>query len=62
MVPKNNRDWWAEKLTKNAQRDARKDEELRALDWAPVHFWEHTPIDAMVDDVVALWRERTGRG
>lgn len=59
VLPKYNRDWWAEKLAKTAERDARKDEELVALGWTPIHVWEHTPVDNMVEQVVALWRERT---
>lgn len=51
VMPKNNRDWWAEKFAKNEERDARKDRDLRALGWAPVHIWEHVPLDEMVTTV-----------
>ena len=61
VVPKNNARWWTLKLAGNADRDRRKDEELRQLGWAPVHFWEHESVDEMVDVVLDLWRQRTGR-
>lgn len=60
-LPKNNRSWWAAKLAANRERDRRKDAELAALGWAPMHLWEHTPIDEMVEVVLALRRERAGR-
>jgi DNA mismatch endonuclease (patch repair protein) len=60
-LPKNNREWWQQKLAKNVERDARKDDDLRALGWTPLHFWEHTPVDHMADDIVELWCRRTGR-
>jgi DNA mismatch endonuclease, patch repair protein len=61
VLPKNNREWWTDKLAKNGERDARKDEELMALGWTPVHFWEHMSAEDMADPLVALWRKRTGR-
>jgi DNA mismatch endonuclease, patch repair protein len=51
VLPKNNREWWTNKLAGNAERDARKDKELVALGWTPVHFWEHTPVVEMVEEV-----------
>lgn len=60
-LPKNNRDWWMRKLAGNRERDLRKDAELLQLGWTPMHFWEHTPTEAMVDEIVAIWRVRTGR-
>lgn len=61
VVPKNNRDWWRTKLETNAERDRRKDTELRERGWLPIHLWEHTPLDEMVAVVVSEWRHRTGR-
>lgn len=61
-TPKNNREWWAAKLRRNVERDREKDAALEALGWLPLHFWEHEPVSAMAATVVALWRERTGRG
>jgi DNA mismatch endonuclease (patch repair protein) len=61
VLPKNNREWWREKLTINRERDQRKDEGLKSIGWLPLHFWEHEDVDAMVPVVVELWRQRTGR-
>jgi len=54
VLPKNNREWWIEKLTKTAERDRRKDEELVQLGWTPIHLWEHELVDCMADKVQAL--------
>lgn len=61
VLPKNNREWWAAKLAKNAERDRRKDHELVELGWLPMHFWEHTPVWQIADDIVKVWRQRTNR-
>lgn len=60
-LPKNNRDWWRQKLELNRERDLRKDRALIELGWLPLRFWEHQPIEDMVGAVVRLWRERTRR-
>ena len=60
VLPKRNRRWWAEKLDANRSRDLRKDEELRALGWQPVHVWEHEDVIVAADRIQVLWRERTG--
>lgn len=61
VLPKNNREWWREKLASNSERDRRKDAELEANGWLPLHVWEHTPVTEMADVIEAAWRERTGR-
>jgi len=61
VLPKNNREWWAQKLATNVERDRRKDAALAALGWLPVHLWEHEPVEEMVTRVEGLWRSRTGR-
>ena len=49
VTPKANREWWVDKLRVNAERDGRKDTELRNLGWLPVHIWEHEdPVEAAV--------------
>lgn len=58
VTPKNNRDWWLTKLVKNAERDAQKDAELIELGWTPLHLWEHSSVQAMVDAVEAVLRQR----
>ncbi|MCF7552176.1 very short patch repair endonuclease [Pseudonocardia sp. WMMC193] len=61
-IPKNNREWWLEKLDGNVLRDRRKDGELSALGWNVLHVWEHEPVAVAADRIEALWRESTGRG
>lgn len=61
IIPKNNREWWTAKFAANAERDRRKDEELRQIGWFPLHVWEHAPVLEMADRVEAVWRQRTGR-
>jgi DNA mismatch endonuclease, patch repair protein len=60
-LPKNNREWWREKLEGNRKRDIRKDEDLRALGWRPIHVWEHEDERVAATEIERLWRELTGR-
>ncbi|MFI1464545.1 very short patch repair endonuclease [Nocardia carnea] len=39
--PKNNADWWAEKLAGNVARDRATDAALVAAGWQVVRIWEH---------------------
>jgi DNA mismatch endonuclease, patch repair protein len=61
VSPKHNRDWWAQKLHINRERDARNDARLTEAGWLPIHVWEHEPVDEAVTRIVVLWHERTGR-
>ena len=38
-IPKTRTEWWKEKLEGNAQRDARRQEDLEALGWRVVVVW-----------------------
>jgi DNA mismatch endonuclease, patch repair protein len=60
-LPKNNRDWWRDKLEANVARDRRKDDALEVAGWRVVHVWEHEPVDVAADVIESLWREVTGR-
>lgn len=60
VMPKNNREWWAEKLAKTRERDDRKDGDLRAMGWAPVHVWEHESVEEMVSTVEEALGRRSG--
>ena len=62
VLPKRNRRWWQDKLEANRRRDARKDEELRALGWQPVHIWEHEDAAVAAETIKAMWRDRTTTG
>ncbi len=61
VLPKNNREWWREKLAANRERDRRKDAALIDLGWTPLHLWEHEPVEEMVATVARHWRQRTCR-
>lgn len=60
-LPKNNRDWWRQKLARNEERDAEKDAELRSRGWLPLHVWEHEDPEEAAEEIIRLWRRRTGR-
>jgi DNA mismatch endonuclease (patch repair protein) len=58
VLPKNNREWWQNKLSRNVARDREKDVQLDAMGWVAVHIWEHeNPIGA-ADTIERLWRSR----
>jgi len=40
-VPASNRDYWARKLARNAERDAEQAEALEAKGWKIIVLWEH---------------------
>jgi DNA mismatch endonuclease (patch repair protein) len=60
-LPKNNGGWWLEKLEGNRERDSRKDDQLQALGWEPLHIWEHTNAEEAADLIERRWRQRPGR-
>jgi DNA mismatch endonuclease (patch repair protein) len=45
--------YWGPKLTRNVERDRAADAALAAAGWHVVRVWEHEPLDAAVDAVVA---------
>lgn len=57
-LPKNNAQWWAEKLERNVQRDREKDEALSALGWLAVHVWEHEDPVTAAGALRDLWLSR----
>lgn len=57
-MPKNNREWWTEKLAGNRERDSRRDNELLSLGWLPVHVWEHESPAEAAAAIQELWRDR----
>ena len=61
VIPKANRQWWSDKLQTTVERDGRKDSELEAAGWLPVHVWEHEDPNQVAERVEKLWRDRTGR-
>lgn len=60
MLPRNNRDWWRQKLLANRRRDRAKDRELRALGWLPIHVWEHDDMHKAARSIAKLIQRRRG--
>jgi DNA mismatch endonuclease, patch repair protein len=58
VLPRNNRDWWQAKLSRNVARDREKDEQLDSLGWVVVHVWEHEDPARAADAIEQLWRSR----
>lgn len=54
---KSNREYWIEKIEENIARDKRVDDQLRAMDWTPFHFWSKDVIrdvDSCVSDILSF--------
>lgn len=47
-APKNNAEWWREKLDANTTRDRRTDSALEERGWTVLRLWEHEPTDDAV--------------
>ncbi len=59
-VPKQNREWWIEKLAANRRRDEASDASLRADGWLVLRFWEHVdPREAAEEVRAAVLRARS---
>lgn len=57
-IPKNNRDWWIDKLGTNVRRDRDTDRQLGEAGWLVIRVWEHDDIDAAAERVSAAVRTR----
>lgn len=51
--PRNNAQWWADKLAGNVARDRDTDRVLRDAGWTVVRIWEHTATDDAAAEVMA---------
>ncbi len=51
--PKNNAEWWAEKLAGNVARDRETDAALAAAGWQVIRIWEHEDAILAADRVQA---------
>jgi DNA mismatch endonuclease (patch repair protein) len=60
VLPRNNREWWREKLQRNVQRDHQKDGQLESMGWTVVHIWEHEGPAEAADAIEALWSSARG--
>lgn len=58
VMPRNNRQWWQDKLDRNVARDRAADAALAADGWTVVRIWEHeNPVEAATS-IAAMWRSR----
>ncbi|WP_199199421.1 very short patch repair endonuclease [Amycolatopsis sp. CA-128772] len=56
--PKNNAEFWRDKIETNRRRDADTDERLREAGWLAVRIWEHESVEVATDRVISAVRER----
>jgi DNA mismatch endonuclease, patch repair protein len=56
--PKNNAQWWREKIEANRARDRDTDRRLRDAGWLPVRVWEHESAVVAADQIVAAVADR----
>ncbi|WP_181700471.1 very short patch repair endonuclease [Nocardia sp. GTS18] len=54
--PKNNAEWWAQKLAGNVARDRATDAALIEAGWRVVRVWEHEDPRVVAQQIVALVR------
>lgn len=50
-APRNNGDWWCQKIDANRRRDRDTDERLQKAGWTVVRVWEHEPVEKAVTQV-----------
>lgn len=58
-LPRNNREWWAWKLSTVLARDRDTDRLLTADGWHVVRVWEHEPATSVADRIEGLWQRRS---
>lgn len=58
LLPKNNREWWRNKLARNVKRDREKDLLLDTMGWVAVHIWEYEDPIKAADSIELLWLSR----
>lgn len=56
--PKNNAQWWADKLDANVARDVRVDHQLRKAGWCVVRVWEHEDLRHVAGWISAMVETR----
>ena len=55
-MPKNNQQWWIDKLDANVRRDRDTDRQLIDAGWRVVRVWEHEDMQAAADRVMKAVR------
>jgi DNA mismatch endonuclease (patch repair protein) len=56
--PKNNAEWWRNKIEANQRRDADTDDRLIASGWTPVRVWEHEEASSAADRIEEILSSR----
>ena len=56
-VPRTNSDYWAPKLTRNAERDREQAAVLTSAGWEVIRVWEHEDAAAAAGRISAMLRE-----
>jgi len=54
--PKNNAEWWRQKITANVARDRDTDNKLTAIGWNVIRVWEHETTAVAADRIEATVR------
>ena len=57
-APKNNREWWSNKISANIARDRHKDLQLAQLGWLVIHIWEHDDPHEAALRIRRSWLDR----
>jgi len=60
VAPKNNAEFWEQKIQKNVDRDRRQDAELAELGWDSVRVWEHEDPVVRASDLCEQIKRRAG--
>lgn len=55
-VAKSNAEFWAQKVTRNRERDAETDRLLGEAGWTVIRAWEHEPADDVVARILTSLR------
>ncbi len=57
-TPKNNEQWWRDKIEANRRRDERVVAELEAAEWTAIRIWEHDDVEAAAARIAVLIEKR----
>jgi DNA mismatch endonuclease, patch repair protein len=60
--PKENADWWREKIEANQRRDRDTDARLTAAGWTVIRVWEHEDPTQAADQIVEVVRRAITEG
>ena len=59
--PKNNAEWWREKILTNRKRDRDTDQRLKREGWSVVRIWEHEDVEVVAKRIVHTLKARPVR-